>query len=275
MNELLQNPAVQAGVAPFIVALVVSLALRHSRFMGIAQVVGFLTVAALAIGFSFESLTSTKKLILIGAGTALVVVALELNRQAALGLRERLAIVFLVATSCVWMIWRLLAQMEMPTAILAAGLAIAYVSALVDSTVQVGDDPVRGTAAGLMLGLGTGALAVLGASAVLGLIGVAVGASAGATLLVQMITGRPARLGQSISLPAGAIAGFAGVLAVMSASLPWFCLIPLLFSPWATRLVPLGSQAVWFRAFLTALAALGPVLVAVGIAWFSAGAAGN
>ncbi len=275
MNDLLQNPAVQSGIAPFIVALIVSIPLRHSRLMGIAQVAGFLTVAVLAIGMSFESLTATKKLVLIGAGTALVVVLIEFNRQTELGLRERSTIAFLIATSCVWMIWRLLAQMEMPAAILASVLAIVYVSALVDSTMQVGEDPVRGAATGLMVGLGTGVLAVLGASAVLGLIGIAVGASAGATLLVQMITGRPARSGQTISLPAGAIAGFAGVLAVMSASLPWFCLIPLLFSPWATRLVPLGSQAVWLRAFLTALAALGPVLIAIGIAWFSASAAGK
>lgn len=243
--------------------------------MGIAQVAGFLTVAALAIGISFESLTAIKKLVLIGTGTALVVAVFELNRHSESEWRERSAIAFLLAASCVWMIWRLLAQMDIPAALLASVLAIVYVSALVDSTILVGSDPVRGAATGLMLGLGTGVLAVLGASAVLGLIGIAVGASAGATLLVQMITGRPAQVGRTISLPASSIAGFAGVLAVMSASLPWFCLIPLLLSPWATRLVPLGSQAVWLRAFLTALAALVPVLIAIGIAWFSASTAAN
>jgi hypothetical protein len=275
MNELLQNPAVQSGVAPFVAALIVAIPLRRSRFMGIAQVAGFLTVAALAIGFSFESLTSTKKLVLLGAGTALVVAVLELHREAALGLRERLLMVLLIGASCVWMLWRLLAQMQAPAAMLASVLAIAYVSALVDSTLLVSNDPVRGAATGLMVGLGTGALAVLGASAVLGLIGIAVGASAGATLLVQMVTGRPARLGLTIALPACSIAGFVGVLAVMGASLPWFCLLPLLASPWATRLVPTNSRPVWQSAFLTALAALVPLLAAVGLAWFAAGPSAN
>lgn len=267
MDELLGHPAIQSGAAPFVVALAFSAALARTRMLALAQVAGFLTLAALAIGFSFESLTSTRKLVLIGSATALLAVAIEwrgLPRRAV-----QVAVVVAVAAASTWMLWRLLAQKDLGAALLAAALAAAYVAAVAGATLHVSTDPVRGAAAGLMLGLGTGALGVLGASAVLGLAGIAVGAAAGATLLVQMLRGRPADPGTSISLPASSIAAMVGVLAVLSASLPWFALLPVLAAPWATRLVPLTVRPLWLRAFLTAAAALVPMAVAVAAAWFA------
>lgn len=264
MDELLQNPAVQSGVVPFIVALAVSAALASSRFLALAQVAGFLALAGLAIGFSFESLTATKKLVLIGASTALAAVALEAWGAAA---KQRAVLHLLLAGACIWMLWRLLAQKDPGAAWIAALVAVAYSAVLAASTLRVGTDPVRGASAGLALGLGSGALAVLGASAVLGLVGIAVGASAGATLLVQMVRGRAAAVGASISLPAAVIAGLAGVLAVASASLPWYSLLPAVAAPLATLIVPQRVRPLWWRAVLTSLAAMVPMLVAIGLAW--------
>ena len=122
------------------------------------------------------------------------------------------------------------------------------------------------------MGLGTGALALLGASGLLAQIGIAVGAAAGASLLVQMLAGQRAPPGAALSLLATVVAALAALLAVFTGSLPWFCLLPTLAAPWATRLVPAGERPVWLTAFLTALAALGPMFLAVGLAWFTAGA---
>lgn len=266
MDVLLQNPAVQAGVVPFAVAIGLSAALVRTRLLALAQVAGFLALVGLAIGFSFEALTASKKLVLIGIATAVAALALE-RRGGRPPRSERAVLLAVLAAGCVWMLWRLLAQLELGPALLAAALASAYIVVLVGSTLHMSGDPVRGAAAGLMVGLGTGVLALLGASAVLGLVGIAVGASAGATLLVQMLRGRSGEAGTTISLPASAIAGLAGVLAVMSASLPWFCLVPLLASPLATGVVPASVRPLWLRAFLSALAALVPVLLAVGLAW--------
>ncbi len=36
MDTLLHNPAVQAGVAPFVVALIVAVSLQRSRLLGLA-----------------------------------------------------------------------------------------------------------------------------------------------------------------------------------------------------------------------------------------------
>lgn len=270
MTDLLQNPAVQAGVAPFVAAVTASAVLARSRLLALAQVAGFLAVVVLAIGLSFESLTATRKLVLVGLGTAVAALAVEWRGGIERSRVTRAVLLGLLAAGSTWMLWRLLVQKDATGAILAALLAAAYVVTLVDSTLRVAADPVRGAAAGLMLGLGTGAVAVLGASALLGFIGIAMGASAGATLLVQMLRGRTAAAGATISLPAGAISALAGVLAVATASLPWYCLLPLLAVPWAPYAVPVSLRPLWLRAGLTSLAALIPALAAGVLAWTTA-----
>lgn len=270
MDELFQNPAVQAGAVPFIAALVAAALLMRTRFLGLAQIVGFAALIALAIGFSFESLTSTRKLVLVGLLTLLPLLLLEL-REGSTHPAARSGVALLAGLAGVWVALRVLQQKETATALLAGAATALYLAALVESTLRVGSDTVRGAAAGLMLGLAGGALALLGASALLAQMGIAVGAAAGATLLVQMVAGKRSPTGATLSLPASVVAGLVGVLAVFTGSLPWYCLLPTLAIPWATRLVPAGSRPVWLTAFLTALAAFAALLLAVGLAWFTAG----
>lgn len=270
MDELLQNPAVQAGVAPFVTALVATGLLMRTRFLGLAQIVGFAALVALAIGFSFESLTSTRKLVLVGLFTFLPVLLLELKDWSMRPV-ARSAVALLAGLAAVWVVLRLLQQKETTDALLAGAASALYLAALVESTLRVGSDSVRGAATGLVLGLASGALALLGASALLAQVGIAVGAAAGATLLVQMIAGRCTPAGATLSLPASVVAGLVGLLAVFTGALPWYCLLPTLAIPWATRLVPVGSRPVWLTAFLTAIVAFIPLLLALGLAWFTAG----
>lgn len=179
MNELLQNPAVQAGVVPFLIALALSAVLGRTRFLGLGQVAGFLALVGLAIGFSFEPMTAMRKLIVLGAASGLALLLLEAPREPR---KEASWVVLaLLALGTVWMLWRLLVQRELPAALLVGSLSAAFVVALAASTLHLSArSPVEGTAAGLMIGLGMGALAVLGASAVLALAAISVGAGAGA-----------------------------------------------------------------------------------------------
>lgn len=183
----------------------------------------------------------------------------------------RSAVALLAGLAAVWVVLRLLQQKETTDALLAGAASALYLAALVESTLRVGSDSVRGAANGLVLGLASGALALLGASALLAQVGIAVGAAAGATLLVQMIAGRCTPAGATLSLPASVVAGLVGLLAVFTGALPWYCLLPTLAIPWATRLVPVGSRPVWLTAFLTAIVAFIPLLLALGLAWFTAG----
>ena len=270
MNDLLNNPAVQAGVAPFVVALVAAVMLHRTRLLGLAIGAGFLTVVFLALGFSIESMTSVRKMIVSGAAATLLVLVIEAAKlDAKPAIRAVLAAA--AAAAAIWVIWRVLQQLETKGLLVAGAGAVIYLAALVESGNRIGSDSVRSASAALMLGLACGVLALLGASASLAQVGIAVGASAGSVLLLQMFTGKYAPTGWTLALPANVIAGLVGLLAVFTGSLPWYSLLPTLAIPWATRAVPAGKYPVWLTAFLSALAALVPMLLAVAIAWFTAG----
>lgn len=53
MQELLQNPMVQAGVAPLVVALLVALALWRTRHAWIAVTAAYAVAVALSAGIAF------------------------------------------------------------------------------------------------------------------------------------------------------------------------------------------------------------------------------
>ena len=272
MNELLDNPAVQAGVVPFVVGLVVAGLLHRTRLMGLAIGAGFASVIVLAIGFSFEPLTAMRKMVLCGAAACLLLLLLEL-RPVSPGLGVRVALAAAAAVAGVWVVLRVLLQQDTGPALLAAVGAAAYMAVLVDGGNHASADPVGSAAAGLMMGLCAGVLALLGASASMAQVGIAIGAASGGALLVQMLTGKRPPLGWTLALPASVLAGLVGLLAVFTASLPWYCLIPTLAIPWATRFYPRAeNRPVWLAAFLMAFLALIPVLVAVALAWFTASA---
>ncbi len=266
MSDLLANPAVQAGVAPFLVALAVAALLRRGRLLGLAIGAAFLVVIALTMGFSVEVLTSLRKLMLVGVGTIVLVPVLELP---AVRSRKGLAIAVAVASAAtaVWIPFRVIAQIEGWQAYGAGLAAAAFMAVLVDGTRRAcADDPVRSASAALVLGLGAGGLALQGASAQLAQIGIAIGAGAGAALFVQMLAGAPATRGWSLALPANVVSGLAGLLAVFTGSLAWPGLLALLVAPWAMRLVPQRDRPVWLTAIMSAVAALVPVLLT--LVWF-------
>ena len=274
MNDLLDNPAVQAGVAPFLVALVLAALLRRRGLLGLAIGAALATVAVLALGFSFETLTAPRKMVLVGLGASVLVLPLELSAVAPRW-PLRAALAGATAVAAVWVLWRVLQRMDLVPALGAGLAAAAYVAALVESTFAVRNDPVRSASAALVLGLATGMLCLFAASATLMQVGIAVGAGAGAALVLQMVSGRRASVGWTLAWPASVVAALLGLLSVFTGELRWYCLLPLLAVPWATRLAPAGQRPVWLSAVLASLASLAPALMAVAFAWFSDGAAAS
>ena len=65
MQNLLNDPAVQGGVAPLVVGLVLATALVRVRLSGLAAVGGFLIAAYLIGSLSFWPLTATRKLLML------------------------------------------------------------------------------------------------------------------------------------------------------------------------------------------------------------------
>ncbi len=257
-------------MVPFVVAFVAAALLHRTRFLGLAISAGVASAVFLVLGFSFESLTSVRKMILAGAVATLLVLVLEgAKARAKPAIRAVLALA--AAAAAIWVISRVLQQLEMNSALLSGAGAALYLVVLVESGNRIGGDTVRAASGALMLGLASGVLALLGASASLAQLGIAAGASAGAVLLIQMLTGGYVPAGWTLALPVSVVAGLVGLLAVFTGGLPWYCLLPTLAISWATCVVPAGKRPVWLTAFLTALAALVPMLLAVALAWFTAG----
>jgi hypothetical protein len=255
----------QAGILPFVVALVLAFPLARSRWLAIAQVAGFAVAATLAAGWSLESLTSTRKLAIVGVAVIALCAAIEWKPVQ----WRRFGAVACVALAAatVWMLWRLLAQKDLGPAALAATLAAGYVLLQTALALHAGEDPARSAASGAVLGFATGIVAILGASALLGTFALAVGSAAAATLAVQFFRGRAAPVGRSISLPAAAVAGLAGVNGVMTGELPWYALLPLLLIAPIGRVAP-ATLTARIRCIAAFVLCLIPAAAAIALAWF-------
>jgi hypothetical protein len=126
---------------------------------------------------------------------------------------------------------------------------------------------VRAGAAALGLGLGAGMAAILGASATYGLYGIAIGAGAGAFLLVPMLTNRKTAAGATLTLPAAVGATLFAAGAVLLAKLAWYALVPLVLVPLAVRLPAPERAPVWVQAIVLSAYALAAAAVSWVLAW--------
>lgn len=268
LQDLLNHPAVQAGLAPFLAALIAAELFQRARLSGLAIIAGFAVTVYLASDFNFEPLTASRKIVLAGlAGTALALL-LDL-------LRTRwfeILLPVLAGAAAIWTAQRILQQQE-PQLVLQWGAACAaYVAVLVwgmDKLLE--QEPLRAAGAGSALGIGTGAAALVGASALLGQFGLAIGTAAAAHLLIQMITNRALTTGRVFTLPLALIAGLTGCVAVLSAKLPWYALIILACIPLAARLVPLPANSLRVQSLLLVLLTFAFAGGAVYVTWRVAG----
>lgn len=269
MQALLHHPAVQAGLIPFIVALVAAELLQRVRLSGLALTLGFGATVYATHTFSTEALTAPHKIVLAGLAAPLFAVL-----PAALqGAWVRPLLAALAGAAAIWMGLRILQHQPYDRMFLwGAGIAL-YAGWLVFWANKLHNQPVRAGAAGLALGLGTGIAALLGASATLGMFGAALGAAAGAYLLIHIISNTYLPCGYVYTLPLALICGLVGALGVISAELPWYALIPLAAIPPAAHFVPIsGRPALWVQSLLLSAAPLLLAGMAVFLTWRVAGA---
>ncbi|MCJ0765207.1 hypothetical protein [Variovorax terrae] len=270
MNELLDHPAIQAGVAPFLAALAVAWPLSRTRFLGLATGAAFTLAVALTIGFSFTASTSLQKLITIEMLLIALIVPLELLAARIAPGRLRMGLAGAAGLSAIWVAWRVLQQQELATALLAGAAAALFVAALAYTAVASEEDAAPASASALVLGLGSGALALAGASALLAQLGIATAAGAGAAWLVLALKPKSAPTGHTLALPAHVAAGLVGTLAVATGSLPWYGLLPMLAVPACARIKTMPGRAFWLRSFVATATASIPMLLAVFISLWTA-----
>lgn len=265
MPEFLGDPAVQGAIAPFVVALIVVAALHRLRLGGLALVAALGTAVYFVAGFTFTPLTATRKIFLLGFAAPIVGILVDFAfKPTRIGAG---ALALGGAAAALWVLWPVLAQKGPAEAWLLGGTAALTVAWLVGTGMTLAEQPVRGGAAALALGLGTGITAILGASNTYGLYGIALGAGAGAFLLVQMLTGKKIAAGATFMLPAALVSGLLGAGAMVLAKVPWYALLALALIPLAAQLPGPEKLPVWPQAIVFSLYAFIPAVAAFVLAW--------
>lgn len=267
MQAWLDDPMVQASLAPFLAGLVVTVALFKLRLGGLAAVAGFCTTAYLAGGLSFTPLTATRKLMLLGVVAPALGVLADFAFRASRMTEYVLGVAFGAAS--LWVFGTVLMQKPPLQMAIAGGGLVLFVAWTVGWTASLQRDSVRAGAAGLGLGLGAGVAALMAASASLAQYGMGLGAASGAFLLVQMIAGRRIDAGLTFCLTAGVLGALIAAAAAMLAGLRWVELAILAAVPIAAHLPLPARWPVWAQAVLASSYALVCGAAAAGVAYWA------
>jgi hypothetical protein len=271
MQFWLEHPAVQAGVLPFFVALALVLALRRTALAWLAPTAAYATTIAVTTGFAFTPLTASRKVLLLALIAPLAGWILE--RGVGRGRRTEVLLALGAGLLSVWAFYSVLAQRELPVAVLrGAGVAL-FVAANCWLVARLREDAPAASAAGLGLGLAAGISALLSASIGYFGAGIALAAGSGALLAVQFTIGGLRRPGMLAASGIGLSSALFGAGTLMLAQLPWYALAAMLVVP-AAASVPLparlGERA---RIAVRTLVAVLAASLSVFAAWVAARAA--
>lgn len=251
MQEFLGNPAVQGGVAPFVVALVAALALAPLRLGGLAVISAFAVCMYLVSGLQFTPLTATRKLFLVALGAAALGPVTDFGfKPTRLG---TIALALAAAAAAIWVFWPVILLKGDQRSWLFGGLtALSVAFAVGAANARLTGDGLRASASALALGLGAAVSAFLAASLSYALYGLALAAAAGGFLLPQMLRGKAAFAGATLTLPATIIGMLIACGAMLLAQLPWYSVIVLSFIPVAASL-PGPKGPAWLQAAVYSL----------------------
>jgi hypothetical protein len=266
--ELLNQPAVQGGVAPLAIALVIAALLARTRFAWLAIVGGYATMIALTTGFQLSPLTASRKILLLGLIVPVLGVAADLIPRPS----RAIAAVFALAAglASIWALASVLRQQQGSAPYVAAAGIAVFGFVLTALVLALRDDGLRTGAAGLGLGLATGVAAVLSASIGFLLAGIAVAAAAGALLLVQVIFSRNIAARFTGALSIAILTGLFAAGSLMLAQLPWYALPLLLLVPLAAMLPASKRLPLIARAALLAFCSLVAAIFPIAAAWYAA-----
>lgn len=237
MSSLLDDPMVQTGVAPLLVALAIALALSGTRYAWLALAAGVATAVQLSVGLSFTPLSASRKVLLLVLAAPLAGAVLD-TLAGRLPKAVPGALALLAGLASAWVFQTALAQQEGLQGWLTGGGVALFVAALVYLTLRLRGDGVAAGAATVGLGFGVGIAALLSASLGNMSQSVALAAAGGALMLLQLGLGRALAPGFTGTLSAGLAAALFAAATFVLAELPWYAL-PLLLAVPAVAGLPL------------------------------------
>ena len=246
----MQDPLVQAGLAPFLAGFAVTLLLFRLRLGGLAAAAGFLITAWLVGEIQLEPLAVKRRLVLLALGAPVLGLAIDLAFRPG----RTTAYILGVVAGCasLWVFGNVLMQRPPMLAFLFGGGIVLFVAWTVAFTAALQDDSVRAGAAGLGLGLGVGGAGLVLKATPFWQFGLALGAASAGFLLVQMLIRRRIDAGLVFCLTAGVLAALVAAAMLVNSRVGWIVLAILALVPLAARL---PIPALWTIACGAAAAA--------------------
>ncbi len=274
MPSLFDDPMVQAGLAPFLVAFALCALLRKTPWAWLAVLGALATTVALSTGISFSPLTASRKVFLwvLAAPFAAALAERWASSFSSRGAKVWPWALALGGAAVVWWAYAsLTAQAETTSALWPFVAVSLFVAALLRLNLNLSEDGPAAAAATLAQGAAVGASALLSASIGNMMNGVALATAGGALLLWQFVSTNALRTGWLGSVTVGtAAAGFASTTFLL-AQLPWavlplLCLIPLaaLAVGRAKAQSAMRPRLVWCTLVTLAVAA-----APVAVAWWA------
>ena len=259
MAELLRSPWIQGSIGPFVAGIAAALVFYPMRVSGLAAACGFFAAVYLTGQLEFE-----KKLFLLAAAAALLGAVVDLafrpTRKAGLVLGLGFGI-----AAC-WIFISLIGGMPAQRiALHAIGLG-SLVAASVAFSVLSYDEPPRAAAAGIGLGLATGAIAFLGGAKTLALWSGGLAAGAAGFLVVALVLARGIVAGASFTLSIGVIGAALASLVTLQRGLRWYEAAMLALVPLAVRL-PVPQRSALAQAIVALVYALAVGAGACALVW--------
>ena len=246
----MQHALAQAGLAPFLAGLAVTLLLFKARLGGLAAAAGFVLTAWLIGEIQLEPLAVKRRLVVLALAAAALGLGIDLAFRPGRMTAYIMGVLF--ACASLWVFGNALMQRPPLPAFLFGGGIVLFVGWTVAFSATLQGDSVRAGAAGLGLGLGVGGAAFALKAAPFWQFGLALGAASAGFLVMQMLIRRRIDAGLVFCLTAGVLASLVAAAALLNSRLRWIELAILAMVPLAARLpVP----ALWTVACGAAAAA--------------------
>ena len=272
MQDWLDVPWVQYGLAPFLAGLLVAELFNRLRISGFALIAGIATTASLtARGWPpFAPVTTPDRIVFVAAIAALAGLILDLAPK----LRRAVAVLVALGAGAavIWIAWPTVNFANWLAKLPPAGLGVVYAVWTAGTLTLLADSPERAAASGVGAGgaIGIGAL-IVGAPQ-LAAIAFAAASASGAYLFIQIVSNARLSCGALFVLPLAAVCALIPPAAVLNAGLSLY-LVPALALIPATALIPLSER---LSASALAVLALAVALAAgagvAAIAWYAIGA---
>ncbi|MBL1293881.1 MAG: hypothetical protein COB61_008415 [Thiotrichales bacterium] len=267
-NELLNHPAIEAGIVPFVIALIAGAILpkRYAWWSTVVFTIAYFIAAWLILDGRLTPLSSSRKLVILGMGAVIVGVISHLSCSAAT--LQRIFIT-LAVIAVGWLIWPRLMRLDITQQLIMGGGAAIYAIWLTFAFHQLRDEDIASSISATILGLATGLCALVGASSLLGELGIAIGASAAAISLYGLSRRIDHSAGFYFSV--SVLCALIGIASVLYAKVPWHVLIALASIPLAAMLFEWRYKSGLLRIIKLSIFLLIPAGIAVFLTEHAAG----